>query len=441
MRKLAGVAAGAIALASLAALSTPTTAASKGTAAKFGKPVKVTPDGGFGYEPTVISDRYGNLYATAHKENWQLAMSPDSRATQQVRNMSWAWWSSDLGKTWKNLPTGPADVYSHNVAVEGDMAIDSAGNVYFADMNAHDVTITAWKADGRGEVAFLHHNPIAAFAEPLDDRPWITAHGDGEVYYIGNMGNKQWYPGGRPPIGGNGSAANGPGRYTVYKSNDHGKTWDHLGFTLADSGWCRPQADLRSDYVYVLCGNDVDKVYSYVSADRGKTWKRYDMGKYVKANVDNYPTLEVTRDGKIWALHVEKDPDEPTEERLKLYHSRDRGKTWKKQDVTPRTGRFVYAWLDVSPDGKKLGMGTYYRPEAGVPWKVYGAIWTPGKRPVMTSLDDKNPVAEASAANPPGDFLTSAFTPDGKLNVVWTRVVQRVAGNTIERDIYFARSR
>lgn len=77
-------------------------------------------------------------------------MAPDSRATQQFRNMSWAWWSSDLGKTWKNLPTGPGNVYSHNPAVEGDMATDSVGNVYFADMNVHDVTITAWKAAGRG---------------------------------------------------------------------------------------------------------------------------------------------------------------------------------------------------------------------------------------------------------------------------------------------------
>ena len=440
MRKLAVVAAGAVALASFAAVL-PSNAATKAKGVRFGTPVKVTPDNGYGYEPTIVSDRYGNLYSTAHKENWQLAIAPDERSTQQFRNMSWAWWSSDFGKTWKNLPTGPADIYSHNVAVEGDMAIDSSGNVYFADMNAHDVTITAWKAAGRGELSFLHHNPIAAFAEPLDDRPWITAHGNGHVYYIGNMGNKQWYPGGRPPLSGDGSAANGPGRYTVYKSTDHGKTWDHLGFTLADSGWCRPQADLRSSYVYVLCGNDEGTLYSFVSADRGKTWKRYKMGTYNEASVDTYPTLEVAKDGSIWALHVSRNPQEPDEELLRLYHSRNRGKTWKVQNITPKRGRFVYTWLDVSDDGKKLGMAAYYRAAAGQPWKVYGAVWTPGKKPVLTSIDDKKPVAEASAVNPPGDYLMSAFTPDGHLNVVWTRVVQRVAGNSIYRDIYFARTR
>jgi hypothetical protein len=438
MRKLAGSVAGAVAAAALAAATMPSTAAPAGV--KFGKPVKVTPANGFGYEPTVVSDKYGNLFATAHKENWQLAVAPDARATQGVRNMSWAWWSSDFGKTWKNLPTGPADVYSHNVAVEGDMATDEAGNTYFADMNAHDVTITAWKASGRGEVAFTHHLPIAAFGEPLDDRPWITAHGDGHVYYIGNMGNKTWYPAGRPPLSGDGSKANGPGRYTVYTSHDHGRTWDHLGFTLADSGWCRPAAERKTKYVYVICGNDVNKMYSFVSADRGKTWTRYTMGSYAPADTDSYPTVEIGKDGTVYALHVQKNEDEPGEELIKLYTSKTRGKTWKVQNITPKRGKFVYAWLDVSDDGKKLGLGTYFRAEAGDPWKVYGAVWTPGKKPVLTSLDDKNPVAEASAANPPGDFLTSTFTPDGKLNVVWTRVVQRVAGNTIQRDIYFARS-
>lgn len=440
MRKLAGSVAGLLALTAFAAVTLPSSAAPKAAAAKFGKPVKVTPDLGYGYEPTVVADKYGNLFATAHKENWQLAVAPDGRATQGFRNMSWAWWSKDNGKTWQNLPTGPGDIYSHNVAVEGDMATDDAGHTYYADMNAHDVTFTAWKASGRGEIELVHHLPLAAFAEPLDDRPWITAHGNGHVYYVGNMGNKQWYPGGRAPLGGDGSKANGPGRYTVYTSHDHGRTWDHLGFTLADSGWCRPAAEKKTTYVYVICGNDEDKLYSYVSPDRGKTWKRYTIGSYKPASTDSYPTVEVGRDGVLHAMHVSANPNEPGEELIKLYRSTNHGKSWTTQNITPKRGKFVYAWLGVSPDGKKLGMGTYYRPGPGKPWKVYGAVWKPGQQPVLTSLDDKNPVNDASAASPPGDFLTANFSPDGKLNVVWTRVVNKVAGNTIERDIYFARS-
>ena len=437
MRKLSVLSAAALALAALVAL--PGDAAPKPKGAKFGAPVKVTPANGYGYEPTVVSDRYGNLYATAHKENWQMAMSPDPRAQKQVRNMSWAWWSSDNGKTWKNLPTGPGDVYSHNVGVEGDMATDDAGYTYFADMNAHDVTFTAYKAAGRGEITLAHHLPLAVFAEPLDDRPWITAHGDGVVMYIGNMGNKQWYPAGRPPVGGTGEGANGPGRYTVYMSYDHGQTWDHTGYTLSDSGWCRPAADHRkgSKTLYVFCGNDDDTIYSYVSNDDGKNWKRYTVGQYVAASTDSYPTIQVAKDGTVYALHVSRSDDN---EILRLYTSKNKGVTWKVQDITPREGRYVYSWLSVAPDGR-LGLGTYFRAERGQPWKVYGAIWRPGQKPILTSLDDKNPVTSDSAGSPPGDFLTSGFSPDGKLNVVWTRVLPSSVGvTTIYRDIYFARS-
>jgi hypothetical protein len=445
MRKIAGAAAGAVALAALAALTMPSTAAPSG--ARFGAPVKVTPDLGYGYEPTVVADKYGNLFATAHKENWQLAVGPDGRATAQTRSMSWAWWSHDNGKTWQNLPTGPGDAFSHNFGDEGDMASDDAGYTYMVDTNVTDITFNAWKASGKGEVSWSSSLPLAGFAEPVDDRPWVTAHGDGKVFYFGNEGNKSHPSAGKPPLSGDGSDANGNGRYTVYRSLDHGATWDHLGFQLKDSGWCRPAADHAkgSKYVYAVCGNDTDTVWSYVSADDGKSWKRYQIDEYEPAATDSYPTVEVAKDGSIWALHVSKGDNG---ELLKLYHSKNHGKTWTKQNITPKTGTYVYSWLGVSPDGKKLGMGTYFRASNSAPWKVYGAVWTPGAKPVLTSLDDKHPAAPATEDSPPGDFLTANFSLDGKLNVVWTRIVGQApvndptgaAPHNIERDIYYARS-
>ncbi|MCA1823233.1 MAG: hypothetical protein ABR520_05905 [Mycobacteriales bacterium] len=436
----------------LTALALPTVAKTKPAATRFGKPVKITPDLAYGYEPSIFADRYGNLYATAHKENWQLALGPDSREPTQTRSMSWAWYSADNGATWKNLPTGPMDVniWSHNFGDEGDMAVDDNGFVYFVDTNVTDITFTAWKTTGRDKVTFDHHLPVAAFGEPVDDRPWVTAHGDGHVFYLGNEGNKGEYPGGQPPFGGGEGNANGPGRYTVYSSYDHGNTWDHLGYSLNDSGWCRPAADhtAGSKYVYVICGNDVKKVYSFVSADDGKTWNRYFIDDYEPASTDSWPSVEVAKDGSLWATHVSK--VEKDVEKITLYHSKTHGKSWSKQDITPLKGRFVYQWLSVSPDGKKLGLGTYYRPDAKSPWKVYGAVWKPGEKPKLVSLDDKNPVAPVVAGDPPGDYLGSTFAPDGHLSVIWTRVVLRspVADadptgevpKTLERDIYTARS-
>ena len=59
----------------LTALAMPSTAGNgRAAAAPFGAPVKVTPANGGGYEPTILADRFVNLYATAHKENAELAV-------------------------------------------------------------------------------------------------------------------------------------------------------------------------------------------------------------------------------------------------------------------------------------------------------------------------------------------------------------------------------
>src|SRR6186997_2721652 len=69
----------------------------------FGPPVKVTPELGYGYEPTVVVDRFGNIFSTAHKENWQLVVAPDVNSPTYTRSMSWAWVSTDGGHTFGNI--------------------------------------------------------------------------------------------------------------------------------------------------------------------------------------------------------------------------------------------------------------------------------------------------------------------------------------------------
>ena len=95
----------------------------------------------------------------------------------------------------------------------------------------------------------------------------------------------------------------------------------------------------------------------------------------------------------------------------------------------------------MSPDGRQLGLGVYYKPTAADAWRVYGAVWSPGAKPALVSLDQNNPVTPAGASEAPGDLMGSFFGPDGKLSVVWTRRVLSVPGvTTVTRDIYFARS-
>src|SRR5205807_9948996 len=119
-------------------------------------------------------------------------------------------------------------------------------------------------------------------AQLVDDRPRITAHRNGHVFYVRDEGDDVTYPLGRPGSG------CGPGRYTVYPSTDGGNTFNSLGCTLPDSGWCRPASDHRAGVhlVYAVCGNDGGSddvftamnpkgtLYAYVSADDGQSWRR-----------------------------------------------------------------------------------------------------------------------------------------------------------------------
>jgi hypothetical protein len=134
----------------------------------------------------------------------------------------------------------------------------------------------------------------------------------------------------------------------------------------------------------------------------------------------------------------------PITNKVRLFHSTDHGKTWKETDASAQAGRYEYTWLSTGRkvNGKQtLGYGTYYRPDNSSPWKVYGAVWTVGvNKPKLVSLDDANPVAAADHTDAPGDFMSSFFGPDGKLSVVWTRIVMEVPGTaSLERDIYFAK--
>ena len=437
--------------------------------ASFGSPVQVTPDPGKGYEPSMVVDKFGNIFATAHKENWQLILGPDPNSPTYTRSMSWAWTSVDGGKTFTNIPgLTQLSIEQHEFGDEGDMALDDANHLYFVDTNVADDTITRWNVTDRGiqYMTIDYTRPLIPTMQLVDDRPWVTAHGDGQVFYLGNEGDKLTYPLGE----GTGSGF-GPGRYTVYASHDGGLTFDNFGYTLRDSGWCRPAADHRpgSRNIAVVCGNDggsndvftpnnpKGSLYAYISTNDGQSFERYNVGTYEALDSTwSWPTVSYSPDGTIWALYVDAgqlDPNtcgtdpfgftqcDPTSNRIMLYRSNDNGKTWKGQNITPMLGRYRYGWLAVSKDGKRLGLGVYYKPADDItPWRVYGAIWSPGQKPVLVSLAQSAPVASATS-EPPGDYMNAFFNPDGTLNVLWTRTDPPLAGvATISRTIFFARS-
>ena len=422
--------------------------------AAFGKPVKVTPPGGGGYEPAVVAGPFGDIFVTAHKENAEDALAPDSGSQSGTRSSSWAWVSVDGGRSFTDIPGLPLNAENRWVGDEGDLSIDGANHLYFVDTNVTDDNLTRWsiRGPGLGGIGIDYTRPLMPTAQPVDDRPWITSHSSSSVFYFGNEGDKTTYP------LGTGAKGSGMGRYTVYQSYDGGASFSLTGYTLPDSGWCRPAADPRagSAYVYAVCTNDGGSnditdscpcdpgiIWAYVSSDNGHTFSRHQVGTYEALDgTTSWPTVAIGPRGDVWALYVNGILDKngnTVENRLLLFHSTDHGATWTRQDITPLRGRYHYSWLSISPDGRFLGVGLYYRPDNSSPWRVYGAIWRPGGRPSLVSLDPANPVAPANR-EAPGDLLGSAFNADGTLDVVWTRDVVVTPAATLFRDIYFARS-
>jgi hypothetical protein len=461
----------------------PASAGGKSLAPTFGTPVRLpTFQSCGGYEPGIAIDGYGNIFVTAHKQNHCLAAALDPSAPDGVRAQSWLWTSSD-GVNFTDMPGLTAlRADQLDVGDEGDVALDDAGHLYFVDTKVVDDTFARWSVNGLGisNIALDFSRPVVPSLMPVDDRPWVTAHGASTVLYAGNEGDKDSYNVGSTAAGCTGAVtpplpgqpASG-GRYTVFMSYDGGVTFNPVGCTLPDSGWCRPAADHRpgSHYLYLVCTNDAradDNVnnpgtpgftagtlWAYVSADDGLTWQRHRVDGYnsnlpsgSNTNGDiTWPSVTVAPNGDVYALFANPISDANQTKigtKLFLYRSTDHGATWARQDVTPpNPGLIRYSWMALSGDGHTVGVAYFTHQTVDGNWHVYAGTSRAFGAPVYYSLVD--PVEVAPGGDFAfGDFFEIAFDPAGRLNAVYTRCTELVPGDPttdcLNSDIYFARS-
>jgi len=463
----------------------------KPTGLRFGTPVRLpTFESCGGYEPGLALDRFGNIFVTAHKQNHCDAVAADPGAPAGVRAESWLWTSTD-GVHWAEMPglaNLPADPASLDVGDEGDIALDDANHFYFVDTKIADDHFARWTVNGAGTGHMTQDiaRPVVPSLMPVDDRDWVAAHGSRTVLYAGNEGDKDSYNAGSVAAGCTGSTILPPqpgekqqppgGRYTVFMSHDAGATFDPVGCTLPDSGWCRPAGDHTpgSLYLYMFCTDDAgadDEVntpgdpgftagtlYSYVSADDGATWKRYRVDSYNsdlpgggETNDINWGQVVVARDGSVYALFnnpvtgLDSSGNRiKVDSRLVLYHSTNHGRTWAKQDVTPANeGLIRYSWVDVAPDGKTIGIGYETHATIDGNWHVYAGTSPKFGSAVTYALVDPVETAPPGDFNF-GDFFEVGFDNLGRLDVVYTRCVDLIPGDDttdcLNSDVYFARS-
>jgi hypothetical protein len=289
--------------------------------------------------------------------------------------------------------------------------------------------------------------------------------GDKDSYNVGSAANGCTGPV-TPPAPG--APATG-GRYTVFMSHDAGGSFDPVGCTLPDSGWCRPAADhmAGSPYLYMFCTNDsgaddninsegtpgytVGTLWSYVSADNGASWKRYKVDSYnsnfsASSGDITWPAVQVAKNGYVYALFANPISvnQVKTGTTLNLYRSTDHGVHWSKQNVTPaNAGLIRYSWMSVAGDGHTIGVGYFTHATINGNWHVYAGTSSSFGTAVSYSLVD--PVEVAPAGDFAfGDFFEVGFDNMGRLDVVYTRCTDLIPGNNttdcLNSDVYFART-
>ena len=387
----------------------------------FGPPVRLGT--GTGYEPGIRIDSIGTIFYTAHDVT---PAGVGAYEPSENRTASWLYRSADGGETWEVMGGGVADENKLFPALEGDLAIDAEDRLYFVDTWALDNNIARWSDHGT-TLDFVR--PAVATYE-VDDRPWITAHGDGFVYYMSNTGYKH------------------DGRLTIHRSTDGGTVFDPVGFTLPRSGWGTLDADPGSEYVYAFVNDQFyngqypfsgpsTEVRLWRSADRGATWegvKVADLRDGDDATHVDYPQVAVSPvDGSVYTLWGDGD-------RMTLGRTLDHGTTWETWDVTPFDGAYDSGALTVGFDGT-VAIGFHHANH------IWATFWRPASDCLLVEGDPEtlctgpSSVTVQTETEPAPDqehFFQIRFDPtDNSLNIPYentpghNKFVRQAAGPNI----------
>jgi hypothetical protein len=371
-----------------------------------------------GYEPSIAVDSTGALYYTAHK-NLDDKSSWDYLA-------SWFLISTDNGQTWKSpdepFPTGR--VWQTYLGDEGDIAVDAQDNVYFVDTYLLDNHIHVWADQGEWQYSVRIQKTTG-----LDDRPWIAAHGDSIVHYLGN----------------NAVEVQG-GRYWYYRSTNGARTFT-AGDPVPGNGWAHIDAERYGDHVYIISESAVGReadILLYVSDDQGATW---DWNNPVKIGHRDgpgrqYPIVSAAEDGLVWALW--NDATNGVENGTKVFvgRSTDYGQTWEYWNITPFQAFMDYPTINGGPDGS-VGVAFYATTTLPVSsdseWYLYGALQlnaSSGDLDLNFSIADPTPCYVGDNLHALHDFFEIVISPDMALNIGYQYYIGPENGHS---DMYFVR--
>ena len=399
------------------------------------------PEYAIGYEPTIAVDTAGNLYYTAHKDlRWAglaggwIAGSPFPPVVcQPGTDTSWDYYASwflvsqDGGETWGppndwGPESGP---YMYGGLAypgdEGDIGIDANDRVYYLDTTLEDNWLHVFDDGGDDYVRGTRLNSLAA-----DDRPWLTAQGDGIVHYLGNSGTAIM------------DCANGPGRYWYYRSTDGGLTFSQC--YSFPGGWTHIDAERDGPNVYLIQEeNDSSSGGIQVRVNNAEgalnQWSEPQIIAPREANPpEGFPwiaTGPASNNGLVAATWADAYGGRTGPWSLHVGISWDYGVNWTVWDVTPFKGIFEYPTVYVGANNT-VGLAFYgiegdY--EVGDEWHLYAAMVQDPEpyTPFDFTVADPHPqhtVTEYEVANNDvhalHDFFEIAIDPnDLSLNIAY----------------------
>lgn len=359
-----------------------------------------------GYEPGLAVDSTGAMYLTAHKNLDDVSTWPYLA--------SWFLMSTDQGASWKS-PTDPfprGAVWETYLGDEGDIAVDSRDYVYFIDTYLIDNHVHVWANQGQWQ-----YSEHVQKTTGQDDRPWLSAQGNGVLHYLGN----------------NGAVVNG-GRIWYYRSTDGGRLWT-AGDPIPGNGWAQLDAERNGQHAYIINEEvpDADSdIQVFVSDDQGATWDFQNPA--VAGHRDGpgreFPWVAAGQDGRVIAMWNDAANGVENGTRVFISVSNDYGRTWNATEVTPFKGFIDYPTIAMGPNNT-LAMAFYATKDLPVSdsseWYLYGAMLPDAD---VGNLDQLNfsvasteRLYQGSDLHALHDFFEIVVAPDSSINIAFMHYV------------------
>lgn len=324
------------------------------------------------------------------------------------------WVSRDGGHSFKQLRTTDTGLVRDSFGIEGDLAIDDAGNVYFFDISAATFWFTSYEADG------THRWTVPWAGPPLVDRPWVRAGVADQVWTIYNSGTSTY----------------------VYESADGGRTWTPtptgmFPCPLGNAG----QGPTRNDlYVAAACDEELTV---WTSRDGGKTW---DAGDEVPMpdvkcreaggrgyEVMNPPVADEAGNLYLPFTHF---VDGNSSQNAIFVARRGPDGAWADPVQVSEPGLNRLPWGAAGRDGHVAffwyqSEGTLARQEKAE-WHLAAAasVDAAASDPhYQRTLADASVLHKGALGRSLGDFIEADLTPDGRAVVVYAKRVDGVLTN------------